>query len=154
MFTCVALTILLAFSALAIDIARMYVIKSELQAFTDAAALRGAIELDGASDAATRARVSAAQLATGPHAMKWDLGGKPIADVVATFARLSERSDAPDSATWTASPRDPAGYRFLRIVASAPAPLVFLRIFQPGDSSKIAASSVAVHGEGSARLVE
>ena len=41
--TCVALTILLAFAALGIDIARMYVIKSELQAFTDAAALSAAI---------------------------------------------------------------------------------------------------------------
>jgi uncharacterized membrane protein len=154
MFTCVALTILLAFSALAIDIARMYVIKSELQAFTDAAALRGALELDGTSDAATRARDSAGQLATGPHAMKWDLGSKSIADVAATFARPSDRSDALDSATWTAAPRDPAGYRFVRVIASAPAPLVFLRIFQPADSSKVAASSVAVHGEGSARLVE
>lgn len=154
MITCVALTILLAFAALAIDVARIYVIQSELQAFTDAAALRGAMELDGGAEAVHRARDSAAGLASGPHAMKWDLGTKPISDVSAIFAREAAGSGAPDPATWTSEPRDATGYRFVRVVASAPAPLVFLRIFEPRDSSKVAASSVAARLQDTPRLVE
>ncbi|HMD49798.1 MAG TPA: Tad domain-containing protein [Bryobacteraceae bacterium] len=154
MITCVALTILLGFAALAIDIARMYVIQSELQAFTDAAALRGAMELDGGAVAFRRARDSASGLASGPHAMKWDLGTKPVSDISESFAQEAAGSGAPDPATWTAQPRDPAGYRFVRVVASAPAPLVFLRIFEPRDSSKVAASSIAVRGPDAPRLVE
>jgi len=154
MITCVALTILLAFAALGIDIARMYVIQSELQAFTDAAALRGALELDGGAEACRRARDSAAALASGPRAMKWDLGTKSISDISASFARESGASGIPDASTWTAVPHDPAGYRFVRVEASAPAPLVFLRIFEPRDSSKVAAASVAAKLRDTARLVE
>ena len=154
MITCVALTILLAFAALGIDIARMYVIKSELQAFTDAAALRGALEIDGSSQAFRRARNSAAGLVSGPHAMKWDLGTKPISQPSLSFARPSESPSAPDTASWIADPSDPAGYRFVRVTASVPAPLVFLRIFETRESSQIAASSVTFRGDGRARLVE
>jgi uncharacterized membrane protein len=154
MLTCAALTILLAFAALGIDIARMYVIKSELQAFTDAAALRSALELDGSPQAFRRARDSAAALANGPHSMKWDLGTKSIAEITETFARIVPNSDTPDTASWTADPRDANGYRFVRVTASAPAPLVFLRIFETRESVQIAASSVASRGENTARLVE
>ena len=154
MITCVALTILLAFAALGIDIARMYVIKSELQAFTDAAALRAALELDGSHQAFVRARDSAAALASGPRAMKWDLGTKSIPEVSESFARMVPTSDSPDSASWTADPRDPAGYRFVRVTVSVPAPLVFLRIFETRESAQIASSSVASRGEDTARLLE
>lgn len=154
LITCVALIILLAFAALGIDIARMYVIQSELQAFTDAAALRGALELDGSGPAIRRACASAGALADGPHAMKWDLGTKSISEISESFARAAAHSGVPDAASWSAEPPDPAGYRFIRVVASAPAPLIFLRIFETRESSKIAASSVAFRGDGTARLVE
>jgi uncharacterized membrane protein len=151
MATCVALTILLAFAALGIDIARMYVIKSELQAYTDAAALSGVLALDGGSQSFSRARDSVTQLANGPRAMKWDLGTKSITEITAAFA---QGSPEPDPSTWTQAPGDPAGYRFVRVVASAQAPLVFLRMFEARESSKIAASSVAVRAADAARLVE
>lgn len=149
--SCVALTILLAFAALAIDIARMYVIKSELQAFTDAAALGAAMQLDGDAAGIKRARESARRLASGPHAMKWDMGTKAISDVGESFAQGSE---SPDPKTWAADPKDAGGCRFVRVTASAPAPLVFLRIFQPRDASTVAASSVAMKTSAAARLME
>ncbi len=40
--TCIAMTLVLGFAALGVDLGRMYVIQSELQAFTDAAALSAA----------------------------------------------------------------------------------------------------------------
>ena len=47
--TCIAMTVLLGFAALGVDLGRMYVIQTELQAFTDAAAVSAAMELDGTS---------------------------------------------------------------------------------------------------------
>ncbi len=149
--TCVALTILLAFAALGIDIARMYVIQSELQAFTDAAALGAAMELDGGAPGITRARLAPSQLANGPHAMKWDMGTKTISDIRESFASGDE---SPNMKTWAADPQDASHCRFVRVTASAPAPLVFLRIFQPRESSTVAASSVAMKTSAAARLVE
>ncbi|HEV2444902.1 MAG TPA: pilus assembly protein TadG-related protein [Candidatus Sulfopaludibacter sp.] len=149
--TCVALTILLGFAALAIDIARLYVIKSELQAFTDAAALGAALQLDGGEAGIEHAREAAPRLASGPHAMKWDLGTKPISDIAESFA---EGSEWPDPRTWTTQPKDAGSYHFVRVTASAPAPLVFLRIFQPRDASTVAASSVAAKTSAAARLME
>ena len=149
--TSVALTILLAFAALGIDIARMYVIKSELQAFTDAAALSAAMQLDGGGDGIVRARDAAAQLASGPHAMKWDMGTKGISAIEESFAQGGE---SPDPRTWTAQPKDAGNYRFVRVVASAPVPLVFLRVFQTRETSTIAASSIAVKIAQVARLIE
>jgi len=149
--TCVALTILLAFAALGVDVARMYVIKSELQAFTDAAALNAALQLTGATPRIAQARQAAAALATGPHAMKWDMGTKTIPSIAATFA---QGSDEPDAKSWTADPKDPAGYRFVRVTASVSAPLVFLRMFQARDAAAISASSLAASTSGSARLLE
>ena len=149
--TCVALTILLAFAALGIDIARMYVIQSELQAFTDAAALGAAMQLDGGAESIGRSQKAAQRLATGPHAMKWDLGTKTISEIGESFAAGSE---TPDPKTWTADPRDAGDCRFVRVTAQVPAPLVFLRIFQPRDTSTVAASSVAMKTSDAARLME
>ncbi len=150
--TCIALAILLAFAVLGIDIGRMRVIKSELQAFTDAAALNAALQLDGSESGLARARAAAAQLASGPHAMKWDMGTQPISKIAASFAK-GDRPPSPG--VWTANPDDAAGYRFVRIQASAPAPIIFFRVFQNlVESPVVAAASVAVSAPPSARLVE
>ena len=53
--TCIVLAILIALAALGIDVGRMYVIKSELQAFADAAALNAAIQMDGTDQGLERA---------------------------------------------------------------------------------------------------
>ncbi len=151
--TCIALAILLAVAALAVDIGRMYVIKSELQAFADAAALTAAMRMDGSDAGLARARQAPADLATGPNAMKWDLGTRPVTEFTATFA---EGEAAPDPNTWQAQPKDAASFRFVRVVATAPAALIFLRPFQAlnQDFARVAASSVALNTSSSARLVQ
>ena len=131
--TCIVLAILLALGGLGIDIARMYVIQSELQAFSDAAALNAALQLDGTEPGIARARAAASELATGPHAMKWDLGAQPITDIGMTFVKDD-----------------------VRVVVTAQAPLIFLRALPAGASgfSTVTASSVARKtGEG-ARLIQ
>lgn len=145
--TSIALTILLALAALGIDIGRMYVIRAELQSFTDAAALSAALALDGTSTGLTNARAGAGRLATGPHAMQWDLGTRPITNVVTSFSA--------DDKTWQEQPKRTGDYHFVRVVATEPAPVIFLRVFQPMGlgSSTVAAASVAAKTSGNARLI-
>lgn len=131
--TCIVLAILLGLAGLGIDIGRMYVIRSELQAFSDAAALNAALQLDGTDTGIARARHAASELAAGPHAMKWDLGSQPITDITSSFVNND-----------------------VRIVASAPAPLIFLRAFPAGSSgfSNVTASSLARKTANGVRLIQ
>jgi uncharacterized membrane protein len=144
--TSIALTILLALAVLGVDIGRMYVIRAELQSFTDAAALSAAMELDGTDAGLANARTGAARLATGPHAMQWDLGTRPISNIATSFSE--------DGKTWQDQPTQAADCRFARVVASEPAPVIFLRIFQAVSSTTVAASSVASKTAETARLVQ
>ena len=150
--TCIALIILLALAVLGIDIGRMRVIKSELQAFTDAAALNAALQLDGSDPGLVRARTAAVELASGPNAMKWDMGTQSITAIQASFAKGDL---SPDPKSWQPKPEDAPDYRFVRVQASAPAPVIFFRVFQPSaDSTSITASSVAMKAPETARLVQ
>jgi Putative Flp pilus-assembly TadE/G-like len=145
--TSIALTILLALAALGIDLGRMYVIRAELQSFTDAAALSAAIQLDGTDSAVTNARTGAGRFASGPHAMRWNLGTQPITNIVTSFSA--------DNKTWQEQPKG-GNCRFVRVVATEPAPVIFLKVFQPLGlgSSTVAAASVAAKSENTARLVQ
>jgi hypothetical protein len=111
----------------------MYVIQSELQAFSDAAALNAALQLDGTEAGLGRARKASSALATGPHAMKWDLGSQPITDITSSFAKND-----------------------VRIVVSAPAPLIFLRALPAGKTgfSIVSASSIARKTAEGVRLIQ
>jgi uncharacterized membrane protein len=151
--TSIALMILLALAGLAVDVGRMYVIKSELQAFADAAALSAAACLDGSGPGLAKARQAPRELTTGPNAMKWDLGTQPIAEFTSTFA---QGDTTPDTKTWQAEPKDAGSYRFVRVVATVPAPLIFLRPFQAlhADFMTVAVASIAANSPTGARLVQ
>jgi uncharacterized membrane protein len=144
--TAISMTLLLGLAGLGIDIGRMYVIRAELQSFTDAAALSAAIELNGTESGVARARIGAGRLASGPHAMRWDMGTQAITDIATSFSA--------DNKTWQEQPKKAGDYRFVRVVATEPAPVIFLRIFQPLTSTNVAAASVATKTEASARLVQ
>ncbi len=140
------MTLLLGLAGLAIDIGRMYVIRAELQSFTDAAALSAALALNGTDSGVARARTGAGRLAAGPHAMRWDMGTQPITNIATSFSS--------DQSNWQDQPKPAADARFVRVVASEPAPVIFLRIFQPLTSTTVAAASVAAKTEQSARLIQ
>jgi uncharacterized membrane protein len=151
--TSIALIILLALAGLAVDVGRMYVIKSELQAFTDAAALSAAACLDSTGPGLGKAQKAPLELTTGPNAMKWDLGTRPVTEFTSTFA---QGDTTPDAKTWQAEPQDAANYRFVRVVATVPAPLIFLKPFQAmhADFMTVAVVSVATNSPTGARLVQ
>jgi len=140
------MTLLLGVAVLAIDIGRMYVIRAELQSFTDAAALSAAMELNGTDGGLALARTGAGRLASGPHAMRWDMGTQPITNIVTSFSA--------DNKTWLEQPKKGADCRFVRVVATEASPVIFLRAFQAVSSSKVAAASVAAKTEQTARLMQ
>lgn len=144
--TAISMTLLLGLAGLGVDIGRMYVIRAELQSFTDAAALSAAIELNGTASGLARARTGAGRLADGPHAMRWDMGTQPITNITTTFSS--------DQTIWQEQPKQAGGLRFVRVVATEPAPVIFLRIFQPLSSTNVIAASVAAKADKSVRLVE
>lgn len=138
----------MALAALGIDIGRMYVIRAELQSFTDAAAISAALELEGTDSGLANARAGATRLATGPHAMQWDLGTRPITNIVTSFSA--------DNVTWQDQPKQASDVRFVKVVASEPAPVIFMRVFQSVGlgTSNVAAASVASKAAGTARLIQ
>jgi uncharacterized membrane protein len=142
----------MAVAGLGIDMGRMYLIKSELQAFADAAALSAALRLDGGEQGIEGARQAPAELAAGPNAMKWDMGTRAITEISISFAK----GDAAPDPKWQVDPKSASDLRFVRVVASAQAPVVFLRAFQAmkTDPTLVAASSVAVKTPQSARLIQ
>lgn len=134
--TGIAMTLLIGVAALAIDIGRLYVIRAELQSFTDAAALIAARDFDGSAASLDRAKADAQKLAEGPHAMRWDMGSQPIAHVTVTSSRGQN------------------GRRLVRVSDTEPAPVIFLRMFQPRDAATVAATSVATNDGAQVRLTQ
>ena len=59
-----------------------------------------------------------------------------------------------DNKTWQEQTKPSADCRFVRVVATEPAPVIFLRIFQPLTSTTVAAASVAAKTEQSVRLIQ
>lgn len=130
------MTLLLGLAALAIDLGRMYVIRAELQCFTDAAALTAARGFDGSPTGLDRARAAAQTLAQGPHAMRWDMGTQAITHVTVS------------------SSTDPDGHAQVRVAAAESAPVIFLRVFQSRESATVAAASVATNDGANVRLTQ
>ena len=151
--TCIALIFLMAVAGLGIDIGRMYLIKSELQAFTDSAALTAALRMDGSDQGIKSAEQAPAELTTGPNAMMWDMGTKPITGISTSFAK---GETAPDASSWQAEPKSAGDQHFVRVVATVQAPVIFLRAFQPmkTDAATVSVVSVAMKTPQSARLVQ
>jgi uncharacterized membrane protein len=151
--TCISLIFLMGVAGLGIDIGRMYLIKSELQAFADAAALSAALQVDGSDQGVKGAQQAPAELATGPNAMMWDMGTKPITDVSTSFAK---GETVPDASSWQVEPKSAEDLHFVRVVVTVQAPVIFLRAFQPmkTDAATVAVVSVAMKTPQSARLVQ
>ena len=80
--TAISMTLLLGLAALSIDLGRMYVIRAELQSFTDAAALTAARSFDGRTfdgspASLDRARAAAQSLAKARMPCAGTLGRRP-----------------------------------------------------------------------------
>src|ERR1700730_6861090 len=114
--TAFGLVAIVGVAGISVDLGRMYIAKNELMAYSDAASIAGALQLDGTAAGITRAQNAAAGMGTGAHAMGWDFATKPITGATLLFAKgLTATPNVPDPATWNANPATADDYRFVQV---------------------------------------
>ena len=122
--TAVCASVLLGMLGLAMDLGRMYVVRTELQAFTDNAAVAAVYQLDQTLAGIERARVIT-QTGPGLTPNRYDFNTQTIpADRVNTaFSTIS-------TGGWEASPASGAGRNFIRVFTFADVPVYMIRVLQ------------------------
>ena len=132
---------LIAGSGISVDLGRIYVTKTELQQYADAAAIDAAFELDGTSagitDAYNKALVGPGTTAT---RNRWNFDTSNVTLGGVQFAQLPV-------GPWFANPLTAANYRFVRVIATANIPIYFLHIL-PGTDSTQTVDAAAIAGQG------
>jgi hypothetical protein len=148
--TGVSLLAIVGIAGITVDLGRMYIAKNELMAYTDAASIAAAVQLDGTAAGITRAKNAGAAMGTGANAMGWDFATKQITGATYQFAKgIAATPNVPDPATWDPNPASAGDYRFVKVTASANVPLTFMtafRVLQGGSNAGTAitnASSIA-----------
>ena len=129
---------------LTVDLGRIYVVKSEIQAFADAAAMAAALRLNGTTNGVTSAQTIGI---AGPGNNRWNFNSQnvPANNVTVTFGTTK---DGP----WLAanSIGNGAGYRFVRVNVTAGLPMYFVRDL-PGASPT---QTVSGRHSGTVRRIE
>lgn len=129
--TALCMVMLMGAMGLALDLGRMYVVKSEAQAFADAAALNGAIYLDGTSGGLDEA-VSNAQSTVGKYHFNSTNFGTPT-------VKFSTAATGP----WETRATAALNSRFVQVSTTAPVTLYFMRMVTSVNSSTIPAQATA-----------
>jgi hypothetical protein len=116
---------------LAVDVGRLYIVRNEVQAHVDTAALSAALELDGTTTGFDRARTAVTN-----NANRWNM---------ATKAFTTTQTDFSTSPTgpWVASPANGAGYIYARVRATVAAPVYFTRFISPDSTKNVSARAIA-----------
>src|SRR5689334_13820215 len=131
---------LLLLVGLGMDVGRLYVARSELQVYTDEAAIAAALELDGTAAGLTRARnAAAAGPGNGSTPNRWNFGTQAVSGVNTEFA-------ATPGGAYDSNPASAAGLRFVRVSASGSVSLYFLPLV-PGIGGSQTASSASIAGQ-------
>jgi Flp pilus assembly protein TadG len=125
------LVFLLGMAGLAIDVGRMYIVKSETQSFADSASFGAAVQLDGTATGITRA-----QTAVSTNPKKWQFQNSAFTNVTTSFATAS-------TGPWTTTPPNPpTGYYYTQVQATLNLPMYLMGALA-GPNAQIAASAVA-----------
>ncbi len=139
-----ALFVMIGMVGLAIDVGRMFVYKSELQAFADNAAMAAISKMDGSQAGVTAANALAL---TGPDgaslANKVNFDSTTISTVTTGYA--TSFSGTYDNYA-TADSAATNNYRFLKVTASSNVALTFLPVL-PGISTLYTVSASATAGQ-------
>ncbi len=134
----VAIVAVVGFLGLAIDVGRMYVAKSELQAYADQAAMAAAFALDGTSQGITNASAAIQNISGSPsQSNRWNFGTQSVTNSQIGF---SDSAAGP----FTTNPVSASGVRFAQVSVSESISLYFLPALPSvGASSSVSAASVA-----------
>ncbi|HEY2016147.1 MAG TPA: pilus assembly protein TadG-related protein [Bryobacteraceae bacterium] len=136
--TAVTIIVLLGLLGLAIDVGHIFVARSELQIFADEAAFAATFELDGTSQGITRAQnVALTGSVPGAPINRWNFGTQTAPAATVKFSTTP-------GGTYSASPSNAAGYRFIQIQVTASVPVYFLPLI-PGipTTKNITVTSIA-----------
>lgn len=115
----------------AVDIGRIFIGKSEVQAFSDSSALSAAMVLDGTSTG-----ITAAQNAVANNANTWNMDTTKVSTYTVDFAQSS-------SGPWSTNPSPASGYIYVRVQATAPVGLYFIRVIVSQATQNVKSQSVA-----------
>ena len=107
---------LLVALGLAVDVGRMFIAKSETQAFVDAAALAATLELDGTSSG-----IAAAKAAVAAQTNKWNFNTTAIPAPTVTFATSL-------AGPWSSNPASGVGILYAKVNATVPVSLFFMPV--------------------------
>ncbi|MGH6892690.1 MAG: pilus assembly protein TadG-related protein [Dongiaceae bacterium] len=114
-YVSIALTVFMGFAALVIDGGRLLTLDTEMQSAADALALAGAAELDGNSDAETRANAAMANLVQNDQ--RFATGASAITGFGARFLSVLPADSQPLSDATVST--DPADTRFVEVTLTS-----------------------------------
>jgi Flp pilus assembly protein TadG len=128
--TAISAIVLLALAGIVIDVGRMYVARSETQAYTDAASIAAALELDG-----TTAGVTRAVAAAGAVRARWSLDAMAFPAPAVDFATSL-------AGPWVASPSPAPMYTHARVRSTVGVPMYLLPVLVSQRTGTVKGSSV------------
>lgn len=128
--------------ATAVDLGRVYVVRSEIQAYADAAARAAAGELDGTPSGIDRARHRVAG-----SSQRWKLTAAILGGAEMEFA-------ASAYGPWQAKVDPTRPCRFIRVRATAAVPLLFLPALGASASRTVHADGIAGREDGETPLLK
>lgn len=128
--TAVSALVLVGILGLAVDVGRMYITKSEAQAFADSAAIAAALELDG-----TTTGITDAKNAVAANVNKWNFSTRGFTGTVTEFATSM-------AGPWLTAPNPASLYRFARVTATANVSLFFLPAVVAQTTTNVRARAV------------
>jgi hypothetical protein len=127
----IAIVVLVGAVGLAVDLGRMFLVKTEAQSYIDAVALDAALEMD-----ATRSGLYAAAAAPTRNSGRWDIGMKRFTSVNIDF------SPSP-TGPWSDAASAPLDSMYVRARASVNAPLYFLPAVTRQQAATVAVRAVS-----------
>ena len=143
MLFCALAVMATAILGMVFDLGRMFIVKSELQAYADSAAMYASTKLDGTSGGIDRANTAASTgplSSTAPNTV--NMSNQTISSVTTTFATAYP----PPGNNWdsysTARGSATNAYRFVQVSVSAPTNLYFLPIIRTASSSTLSAKAI------------
>ncbi|HKP24802.1 MAG TPA: pilus assembly protein TadG-related protein [Dongiaceae bacterium] len=149
-YVSIALTVFMGFAALVIDGGRLFTLDTEMQSAADALALAGAAELDGNTDAITRADAAMTNLVQ--NNQTFGNGAAAITAYSRRFLNALPADDAPLSDADAFETTDPADARFVQVSLTDDNDRSIDTMFAPaiGGNSTAPADAVAIAGFTSA----
>lgn len=134
-----ALVVIFGFMGLAFDLGRLYLARNEAQSFCDAAALAGAILLDGTTPDKALDAVAGTFLGSTGSWKRYHFQNTAFTDVTVKFSKTLASGPYDELGRGA----DAAGYRFIEVTATASIPMYLSPILTGQTASSAAARAVA-----------